>query len=112
MSSRVQIVFGSLILFVFGILIAVWINEAVPPEVILVFLYPYTFLSIIIEYFVVPVFLYLVIVYLVWRFLKGVRSVWFFLGAGLTSLVFAGQSLEQIAILYYLNVGRFLPIQI
>jgi len=112
MSIRTKIVFGSLIFFIFGILIVLWLNVAVPPAAVMVFLFPYTFMPIIIWYFMVPVSSFLVIVYLIGRFFKDVRSVWFFLGATLMSLVFAGQSLEQISILYYLNVGRWLPLQV
>lgn len=111
MSIRMQII-SSLILFVFGILFVIWLNVAIPPEAIMVFLFPYTFLPIIIEFFVIPLFSFLFIAYLFWRRVKGVRSVWFFLGASLTSLVYAGQSMVQIAILYYLNVGKWLPLQI
>jgi hypothetical protein len=47
--------------------------------------------------------------YLLFKCFKGIKRTWFFLGASLASLAYAGWSLLQIAGLYYVNVGWALP---
>lgn len=100
---------GSVLLFIFGVLVVCWLNMAVPPEYVLVFRFPDLFWQIILGWFMMPIYMFLVIAFLLWKYAKGIRPVWFFFGASLTSLFYAVQSLEEIAVLYYWNVGRYLP---
>jgi len=91
--------------FVLGILAGYWVN-GLTPELILVLLVPQHFLHIIIQNFVIPLSL-LIAAFIIMKRFKGNKSIWFFLGATFTSIFFAGQSLVQIAYLYFENVGRF-----
>lgn len=77
------------------------------PEFIIVLLFPQLFSLIIIEWFVIPASLFSVAAFLIIKYVGNHKSTWFFLGASSMSLFYAGQSLIQIAIHYYINVGQF-----
>jgi len=106
--TRMSTTIGIVAYFSFGVSVVMWLNAIMQPEFVLTWLFPNLFLQIIVR-LIPSILLVLVPAYLLWKWSKGIRSTWFFLGASLTSLFYAGQSLVQIAILYYINVGWALP---
>jgi len=93
--------------FAFGISIVIWLNAIMKPEFIVVLLFPQLFPLILIQHLVIPASVYSVATLLLIKYVGDHKSTWFFLGASSMSLIFAGQSLVQIAIHYYINVGQF-----
>ncbi len=102
------VIIRNLPVFVLGVSVSIWLNTIMQPEVVLTWLFP-DLLLLTITYLLPSILLFLVSAFLLRWWFKDLKSTWFFFGASLTSLVYAGQNLVQIAILYYVNVGRWLP---
>lgn len=105
---RIGTIMGIVAYFSFGVSIVIWLNAIMQPEFVLTWLFPSLFLQVIIR-LIPSIVIFLLPAYLLLKWLRGIKSTWFFLGASLTSIFYAGQSLVQIAILYYVNVGWALP---
>lgn len=106
--SGIGLTVGIVCYFFLGALVVVWLNAIMQPEFVLSWLFPDIFWQIAIR-LLPSIGLLLFCGLLLLRWLKGIKSTWFFLGASLTSIFYAVQSLVQIAILYYANVGQYLP---
>jgi hypothetical protein len=116
-SIRRQIQIRAALLFVLGAWFVIWVNEAMNPSYLFLvgmpFLFPQIIHSIVfwegiplvILLFAPSFCLLIVFAYI----LRGTRGTWFFLGASLASIAYAGWSLIEIAGLYYVNVGWALP---
>jgi hypothetical protein len=109
---------GSMLIFVLGAGFVIWFNGTVNPSSLLLFSFPLLFPAIvwqvtywqaILLYFMPSVLLFIFFAYLLFKWFKGIRGTWFFLGASLASIFYAGWSLIEIARLYYANVGWALP---
>ena len=105
---RIGTIVGIVAYFSFGVSVAIWLNTIMQPEFVLTWLFPDLFLQVIIR-LIPSIVIFLLPAYLLLKWLRGIKSTWFFLGASLTSIFYAGQSLVQIAILYYVHVGWALP---
>ena len=96
---------GNYSVLLVGILLAVWLNEILSPQLISAFGLPYnpyaltailgTLLSIVV---IIDLFLFYR------RRYKKLTLTWFFVGASLVSLVYAAGNLYQISVLYNTNV--------
>lgn len=112
-STRKQSVVGGALLFGLGAVFVIWFNETMSPYAIFLLGFPLLFPATLLQptyweaiLLLVPSLCLLIIsAYLFKRY----KWKWFFLGASLTSLAYAGWSLLQIAGLYYVNVGYALP---
>jgi hypothetical protein len=101
-------IMGIVAYFSFGVSVVIWLNVILQPEFVLTWLFPDLFLQIIIR-LISSILLFSIPAYLLLKWLRGIKSTWFFLGASSTSLFYAGLSLVEIAGLYYVNVGWALP---
>lgn len=117
-SFRTWIMTGNALLFVLGACFVIWFNQVMNPNIVLIvglpllipaILWQITFWQVIFLDFIPSLCVFIFSAYLLFKWFKGIKRTWFFLGASLASLAYAGWSLLQIAGLYYVNVGWALP---
>ena len=104
---------GKILLLGLGVIVVLWINESMSPMLLIVLGYGFSsYMSNLIFMTIAGVFLFIILAYQLRKTFRDLKRIWFFLGASLTSLAYAGRSLLEITVLYYNNVGYAFPIGI
>lgn len=105
--ANMRAIIGNALFFSLGVSVVIWLNDMVYPNLILILSSAATIFQIMVVGLLA--FMFAFFGFLIWAIFRKVKLVWFFVGASLVSLYFAGVSLYQISVLYYVNVGWALP---
>lgn len=100
---------GNFFVFLIGAVLAIWLNEIVSPQLIIVFGLPNLYSVNAILWFIISIIVIIFWAFITKKLYKNLKTTWFFVGASFASLVYAGINLYEISWLYYINVGKFLP---
>jgi len=93
--------------FLVGIILALWLNEILTPQLIVILGVPLNLYALITSLLFISSIIVIIDLFLFYKKkYKKLTLTWFFVGAGLVSILFAGTNLYQISYLYILNIGN------